>query len=48
MTLRVVRLVLGKRRHRVHVLLALPLIFAFNVVWALAEGLGHADALRQR
>ena len=47
MTLRVVRLVLDKRRHRGRLLAALPFVFAFNVAWALAEGLGHGDELRR-
>ena len=47
MTLRVVRLVLEKRRHRGRLLFALPFVFAFNVAWALAEGLGHGDELRR-
>jgi hypothetical protein len=48
MTLRIARLVLEKRRHRGRLLFALPFVFAFNVAWALAEGLGHADELRRR
>lgn len=48
MTLRVARIVLEKRRHRGRLLLSLPLVFAFNVAWALAEGLGHVDELRHR
>ena len=48
MTLRVARLVLGKRRHRARLVAALPLVFAFNVAWGLAEGRGHADELGRR
>ena len=48
MTMRLVSVVLHKRRHRRRLLAALPFVFAFNVVWALAEGLGHADELRSR
>jgi hypothetical protein len=43
MTLRVVRRVAGKRRHLLHALLALPLVFAFNLVWAAAEAKGHLE-----
>jgi hypothetical protein len=48
MTFRVVRQVAAKRRHRLAALLALPLIFYFNAVWALAEARGHADMVRRR
>lgn len=48
MTLRVLSIVVRKRRHRGRLLVALPFVFAFNVAWALAEGLGHADELRRR
>jgi hypothetical protein len=48
MTLRVARLVLEKRRYRLRLVAALPYLFAFNLAWALAEGLGHADEFRHR
>jgi hypothetical protein len=48
MTFRVARRVFGKRRHRLRLVLASPLVFWFNVVWAVAEGLGHADMLVRR
>lgn len=48
MTLRVLRQVFGKGRYRGRALLALPVIVAYNVVWAYAEALGHADMLRGR
>ena len=46
MTFRVLRQVFGKGRYRGRALLALPVIVAFNVVWAYAEALGHADMFR--
>lgn len=48
LTLRVAILVFGKRRHRARFAGALPLVFAFNVAWGLAEGLGHAELLGRR
>lgn len=48
MTLRVVRLVLGKRRFRARLLVALPAVFALNAVWAVAEARGYLDILRRR
>jgi hypothetical protein len=48
MTVRVLRLVFGKRRHRCRLLAALPLVLAFNAAWGLSEGLGHLDELRRR
>jgi hypothetical protein len=47
MTLRVLRQVFGKGRHRGRALLALPVILAYNTVWAYAEARGHADLLRR-
>lgn len=47
MTLRVLRQVFGKGRHRGRALLALPVIVAYNAVWAYAEAVGHADVLRR-
>ncbi|MBA2462455.1 MAG: hypothetical protein H0V45_11915 [Actinobacteria bacterium] len=48
MTLRVLRQVFGKRRHRARAILALPVIVAYNTVWAYAEARGHADVLGRR
>jgi hypothetical protein len=48
MTLRVLRQVLGKGRYRGRALRALPVILAYNAVWAYAEARGHADLLRRR
>jgi hypothetical protein len=46
LTARVLQQVYGRRRHRRRALLALPLMFAFDLAWALGEALGHLDALR--
>jgi hypothetical protein len=46
MTLRVVQLVVKKRRYRGRLVVALPAVFALNVVWAVAEARGHLDVLR--
>jgi len=48
MTFRVVRRVFGKRRHRLRLVLASPLVLWFNVVWGVAEGWGHAEMLARR
>jgi hypothetical protein len=48
LTSRLAREVLRKRRHRGRLLLALPLVLAFNVSWAAGEALGHLDVLRGR
>lgn len=48
MTARVQREVWAKRRLRRQAVVALPLIFAFNAVWAYAEARGHLDMLRRR
>ncbi len=45
MTMRVARLVFAKHRSRARLLTALPLVFVYNVVWALAEARGHLDEL---
>lgn len=47
MTARVLRQVFGKGRYRGRSLLALPVIVAYNAVWAYAEARGHADVLRR-
>ncbi len=47
MSLRVLRQVLAKRRYRLRALAALPLVFAFDLVWAIAEARGHLEALRR-
>lgn len=46
MTYRVLARVFGKRRYRRRALVALPGIIWFNVVWAVAEAMGHLDMLR--
>jgi hypothetical protein len=43
MTLRVYRELASRRRVGARALLALPVVFAFNLVWAVAEARGHAD-----
>jgi hypothetical protein len=48
MTLRLLRHVWRKRRFRRQAVVALPLMFFFNTVWAYAEGRGHVDLLRGR
>ena len=48
MTVRVLRRVWAKRRFRRQAVVALPLIFAFNAVWAYAEARGHLDMLLHR
>ncbi|MDX6409504.1 MAG: hypothetical protein QOE13_2575 [Gaiellaceae bacterium] len=48
MTLRVLRNVQAKRRYRGRMVAALPLIFFFNGVWAVAEARGYLDVLTQR
>jgi hypothetical protein len=48
MTLRVVRLVFGKRRARLRLAVALPALVAFNVIWAASEARGHLDVLLGR
>jgi hypothetical protein len=47
MTFRVMRTVLQRGRHRLHALVALPLVFYFNLVWAAAEAKGHLEVLRR-
>ncbi len=44
LTLRILRQVGSRRRHRFQALLAMPLILAFNVAWALGEARGHLSA----
>jgi hypothetical protein len=48
MTYRVLAEVRGRRRLRLRVLAALPMIFVFNLAWACAEALGHFDVLLGR
>jgi hypothetical protein len=48
MTLRVFRQVFRKGRYRGRALLTLPVIVAYNSIWAYAEARGHADLLRRR
>lgn len=45
MTLRVLRSVFAKGRFRGRLIAALPLVFALNTVWALAEARGHLEHL---
>jgi hypothetical protein len=46
LTLRILREVAAKRRYRMRLVAALPLLLAYNVAWAAGEALGHVDALR--
>ena len=48
MTLRVLREVFGKRRHRTRALVTLPILFSLYVVWAYAEARGHLESIRGR
>jgi hypothetical protein len=48
MSWRVLRLALGKKRHRARALATLPVIFWFNLLWAYAEARGYVDLLRDR
>ena len=48
LTIRVLRQVFGKQRYRTRVLLALPLIFVFDIAWAAGEAVGHVRVLRGR
>jgi hypothetical protein len=45
MTARVGRLVFAKGRFQPRLLAALPLVFVFNVAWALGEAAGHLDEI---
>lgn len=46
LTARVLKQVYGRGRHRIRALVALPLMLAFDVAWAMGEARGHLDALR--
>jgi hypothetical protein len=48
MTFRVAREVSRRRRHRLKLVAAMPLVFYFNVVWAVAEARGHLEMLTRR
>jgi hypothetical protein len=48
MTYRVVHEVRSRRRLGMRLLLALPMIFLFNLAWACAEALGHLDMVLGR
>lgn len=48
MTMRVYRELVSRRRLGATTLLALPVVFAFNLAWALAEAAGHLDMVRRR
>ena len=47
MTWRVVRLVIGKRKHRARLVAALPLLLTFDAVWAAGEAGGYLHTLRR-
>lgn len=47
LSLRILRQVSQKRRHGTRAALALPLILAFNVAWAIGEARGHLELLRR-
>lgn len=44
--LRTARLVFARRRHRMRLVMSLPLLLAFDTAWAFGEARGHFDALR--
>jgi hypothetical protein len=46
MTARILREVLVRRRLRLRVLAALPLMLVFNAAWAVGQARGHFDAVR--
>src|SRR5579864_2855150 len=48
MTYRIVAEVTRRRRLRLRLLAALPMIFVFNLAWAVAEARGHLDMLLRR
>jgi hypothetical protein len=48
MTARVFRNVLAKKRYRAQAIASLPLVFALNAVWAVAEARGHLEVLTGR
>jgi hypothetical protein len=48
MTARVLREVSSRRRLRGRAVAVLPIVFSFNLVWAVAEALGYVDILRRR
>lgn len=48
MTLRVAREVFARGRFRGRLVAALPVVVAYNAVWAWAEALGHLDVVRGR
>jgi hypothetical protein len=48
LTVRILRNVFARRRHRIPALRSLPLVLLFNLAWAAGEALGHVDSLRRR
>jgi hypothetical protein len=48
LTVRILRQVWTRRRHRFHAVLALPLIVLFNVAWAVGEAQGHLTRVAAR
>ena len=48
MTARVFQSVFMKKRYRAQAVVALPLVFALNVVWAFAEARGHLELVTGR
>ena len=48
LTLRMMRQVFARGRHRTRAVLALPLIVLFNLAWALGEARGHLELVRGR
>lgn len=48
LSVRILRQVLAKRRHRLRAVAVLPIIACFNLAWAAGEALGHADSLAGR
>ena len=48
MTLRVYRELGSRRRLGLRPLLALPVVFTYNLVWAVAEASGYLDMVRGR
>jgi hypothetical protein len=45
---RTMREVFGRRRLRLRLIAAMPVLVAYDVAWALGEAAGHLDSLRGR
>ncbi len=45
---RTVRVVAARRRHRLRLVVALPLLLVYDLAWAAGEAVGHASALARR